>query len=133
MSKWLEKTHKETETFRIPDDFFGRFKLNQYYTVKWLLPFVIAHYVANEDIKTKKHIKRSCHKPKIYDYLEDKILELNKDLTDSGKKMRWCQNTIVIPTRMAFFFSVFPTINTATASGRTGTIYIDTSYGVLNP
>ena len=132
MSKWVEKTRKETEFFCIPDALFGRFKLNQYYTVKWLLPFVIAHYVVNEDKKIQEHIKRSCHKQKIYDYLEEKILELNKDLTDSEKKIRWCQDTIVIPTRMAFFFSAFPVVNTATESGRKGKIYLDTSDGVLN-
>jgi len=133
MSKWLEKTGKETETFHIPDALFGRFTSNEYYTVQWLLPFVIAHYVAKDDKKIQEHIKRSCEKPKVYEYLENKILELNKDLTDSEKKIRWCQDTIVIPTRMAFFFSAFPVINTATESGRKGKIYLDTSDGVLNP
>lgn len=77
-------------------------------------------------------MKRCCGRPRIYDYLEDKILELNKDLTDGGRKIRWSQNTIVIPTRNAFLRSVFPTFNIAHANERTGVIKIDANYGVLD-
>jgi hypothetical protein len=120
------------ETLHIPEFFFERLELNRYYTVEMLAPLVVEHYVANEDENLQEIVKRSCEKPKIYDYLEDKILELNKDLTDGGKKMRWCQKTIAIPAREAFFRSVFPTFNIACANERTGEIKADTKWGVLN-
>ena len=121
-----------TETFSIPDFAFERLKADEYYTVRRLVPFIIAHYVSDETEEIQKEVKYCCGHPKIYDFLENKILELNRDLTDGERKIRWCRNPLTIPERAAFFRSVFPTFNIAKESERTGTIAVDIEDGVLN-
>ena len=51
MSEETERKRNATESFSIPSFAYERLELNRFYTVRRLVPLIIAHYVENEKRK----------------------------------------------------------------------------------
>ena len=122
---WREKT----EAFEIPAAIFRRLIKDRSYSIACLAPLIFHHYVKEYESDIQRKIKRACNKPKAYESLISKIIDLNKNTKGYAKVPFECKK-ITIPSANVFFSSVFPTIDTT--KQRTGTIRVNTHYGVLS-
>jgi len=118
------------ERFSIPGRPFRRQITRRYYTIRRLVPLVIAHYLETfQDEHVREHVRQCCIAERIDYYLATRIIELNRRINDPGARI-WNHNAIIIPTAFTFFSSVFPLVRTY--EGGTGTIRTSPEWGRLN-
>jgi len=121
-----ERKQPVTETFGIPEDFRRAFRND--YPIAYLVPKIIDHYLENEEQWVRERLNKYCQKPHIHQFLITEMERKNESVIRNGKIHRG-RPSITIPTSIAFYRSVFPTLR---VTGRSvGQARINPNLGVL--
>jgi hypothetical protein len=133
MGARAERRLPETETFNIPNGFRNIFGGD--YPIEYLVPFIIEHYLREQDQWVQKKLNPYFYRPTIFQHLITWIEEnanLNTRIMTGalrGGKIRRTAQSIIVPTAIMFYRIAFPHLRITTC--RTGQARIDTNLGIL--